>query len=149
MTFTIGVFAIIFDSQDRVLLSHRRDLDMWNLPGGAMEPGELPTETAIRETSEETGLEVEITRLIGVYTKPGKDELVFAFLCHITGGELTATDESDANRYFPLGEIPVNTLPKHVERIHDAIAGSDQPVFREQTLPSGREYLEKLKNVGV
>lgn len=143
--FTIGVFAIIFDSQDRVLLSHRRDLDLWNLPGGALEPGELPTEAVLRETLEETGLEVEITRLTGVYTKPGKDDLIFAFLCRVTGGELTLTDEADAHQYYSVEEIPVNTIPKQVERIHDALAGDTQPIFRQQTAPSGREHLELLQ----
>ena len=56
--YTIGAFAILFDDRDRVLLCHRRDMDMWNLPGGGVESGELPTEAAIRETREETGWEV-------------------------------------------------------------------------------------------
>jgi ADP-ribose pyrophosphatase YjhB (NUDIX family) len=47
--FTIGSFAIIFDKQDRVLLCHRRDMDLWNLPGGGMQSGELPNEAVIRE----------------------------------------------------------------------------------------------------
>lgn len=58
--FSIGAFSIIFDEQGRVLLCHRRDMDAWNLPGGGAESGELPTEAAIRETKEETGLDVVI-----------------------------------------------------------------------------------------
>jgi 8-oxo-dGTP diphosphatase len=58
--FSIGAFAVIFDAQGRVLLCHRRDMDVWNLPGGGVESGELPTETVVRETREETGLEVAV-----------------------------------------------------------------------------------------
>lgn len=53
--FSIGAFAIILDEQSRVLLCHRRDFDVWNLPGGGVENGELPTEAVIREVREETG----------------------------------------------------------------------------------------------
>jgi 8-oxo-dGTP pyrophosphatase MutT (NUDIX family) len=54
--FTIGAFAIIFDEGGRVLLCHRRDLDVWNLPGGGVESREMPDEAVVREVKEETGL---------------------------------------------------------------------------------------------
>jgi 8-oxo-dGTP pyrophosphatase MutT (NUDIX family) len=50
--FSIGAFAVIFDDQKRVLLCHRRDMDAWNLPGGGIDSGELPTEAIVRETRE-------------------------------------------------------------------------------------------------
>ncbi len=62
--FTIGAIAIIFDAQGRVLLCHRRDLDVWNLPGGWVESRELPTEAVVREVREETGLEVAARLLL-------------------------------------------------------------------------------------
>ena len=142
--FTIGVFAIIFDQQDQVLLCHRRDMDIWNLPGGSMEPGELPTETAIRETYEETGLEVETKQLVGVYSKPNNNDLVFVFTATITGGELKPTDEADQLEYFATDNLPTNTIPKHVERINDALKRHPEPIFRRQTSPSTRECLQQL-----
>jgi len=51
--FTIGAFAFIFDEQGRILLCHRRDLNVWNLPGGGVESGELPTEAVVREVRED------------------------------------------------------------------------------------------------
>ena len=143
--FTIGVFAVIFDKQKRVLLCHRRDMDVWNLPGGGMEPGELPTETAIRETLEETGLHVEIERLVGVYNKSNKKELVFVFTAIPNSGKLTLNDEADKLAYFALDEFPKNTMPKHVERVQDALANLSEPVFRFQDGPSVRKFLKKLK----
>ena len=148
MPFSIGAFAIIFDELDRVLLSHRRDLDLWNLPGGGVESGELPTETVIRETKEETGLDVAIERLVGVYGKQYKDELVFAFACRVVGGQLAASDEADESRYFQVSAVPSNTIPKQVERIHDAIGGSTQPIFRTQAGPSTREWLRQKRIAG-
>jgi ADP-ribose pyrophosphatase YjhB (NUDIX family) len=142
--FTIGVFTVIFDLQGRVLLCHRRDLDIWNLPGGGMEPGELPTETAVRETREETGLDVEIERLVGVYSKPFNNDLVFVFAAQVVGGRLTLNDEADQLDYFALDALPRNTIPKHVERIQDAAASQPQPIFRQQTSLSTREFLNIL-----
>lgn len=128
--FTTGAFAIIFNDEKQVLLCHRRDMDAWNLPGGGLEPGELPTECVIREVREETGLEVAIERLVGVYAKPGRSELLFAFVCRIIGGNLCQTAETDASSYFPPSQLPPNTLLKHAERIWDAVNGGREPVFR-------------------
>lgn len=136
--FTIAVFAVIFDGTDRVLLCHRRDMDRWNLPGGGVESGEIPTEAVIREVKEETGLDVIIEKLTGIYGKQHKDELVFTFICRIVGGKLTTTSESSDNQYFPINAIPVNTIQKHIERIMDAKLDNPQPVFYRQTSPPTR-----------
>jgi ADP-ribose pyrophosphatase YjhB (NUDIX family) len=143
--FTIGAFVIIFDKKDRVLLSHRRDIDIWNLPGGAVESGELPTEAAIRETREETGLNIKIKDLVGVYGKENRDELVFVFLGKAMGGKLKKTAESDENRYYKLEKLPENTIPKHVDRIQDASKNKSKPIFRMQDGLSARQHLKKLR----
>lgn len=130
--YTIGSFAIIFNEAGQVLLSHRRDIDAWNLPGGGLEQEELPTEGVVREVREETGLEVEVDRLVGIYGKIGRNELVFAYLCHVTGGSIKVTEESDECRYFAPERIPPNTLKKHVFRIYDAINNHSQPVIRKE-----------------
>ncbi|HCW51501.1 MAG TPA: NUDIX hydrolase [Clostridiales bacterium] len=140
--FSIGAYAVIFDAQRRVLLCHRRDMDVWNLPGGRVESGELPNEAAVRETREETGLKVVVERLVGVYGKTSKDELVFAFLCRVVGGELQETDEADACQFFHVDEMPPNISPKQVQRIHDALQRGE-PVFRRQTGPDTREMIRR------
>jgi 8-oxo-dGTP diphosphatase len=140
---TLGAFAIIFNEHGSVLLCHRRDMDAWNLPGGGIEPGELPTEAVIREVKEETGLEVAIDSLLGVYGKADKpNELVFSFLCRVTGGQLALTDESDDTRYFNIEDLPPNTSPRQVQRIHEALSQPTQPVFRRLTGPTTREMLQ-------
>lgn len=134
-SFTLGAFAVIFDDDGRVLLCHRRDMDAWNLPGGGVEVDELPTTSVMREVREETGLECAVERLVGVYGKPGTTDMIFTFICRVTGGRLCLTDESDAAAYFAAHDIPPNTLVKHIERIQDAIQARESgcpPVFRSQ-----------------
>lgn len=66
-----SVTVAVRDSSGRLLLVHRVDNDRWALPGGAMEIGESILDAAVRETYEETAVEVEVTGLVGVYTDPG------------------------------------------------------------------------------
>lgn len=142
----LGAFAIIFDEKGRVLLGHRRDMDLWNLPGGRIEMGETPDEAIIREVQEETGLDVQVEKLVGIYSKQDKDELIFLFRCVITGGEmLQITTEADANDFFPPDALPARLIPKHRERIADALAGHPQPIIRRQTGPDTRSFLRSFQ----
>jgi 8-oxo-dGTP diphosphatase len=140
--FTIGVFAIIRDDEDRVLLCHRRDLDLWNLPGGGLESTESPWDGVRREVMEETGLDVEVTALSGVYSKPEKDEVVFAFICTPRSGQITLSEEADEIRYFRIDEIPSNTSPKQVERIRDVLEGYQGVHLKVQVGRSSSEFVK-------
>ena len=130
--FRIGVNALIFN-EGHILLAHRRDIDWWNLPGGGMELDETVEEAVCREVLEETGLEVVVEYLVGVYSKPQKREIVLTFRCHVIGGELTATEESRACAYFAPDALPLNTLPKHRQRVEDALLNQPRAVIRSQT----------------
>jgi ADP-ribose pyrophosphatase YjhB (NUDIX family) len=143
--FTIGVFGIITDNEGRVLLCHRRDYDLWNLPGGGVEAGESPWDALVREIKEETGLEAEPSHLTGVYSKPDKNEIVLSFACQIIGGEITLTDEADKIEYFEVGQIPKNTSPKQVERIKEYFSDKSKTRFRVQTGPSSIDLIKEGK----
>ncbi|MEI8270208.1 MAG: NUDIX domain-containing protein [bacterium] len=117
--FTFGVFAIITNEQNQILLCLRNDSDLWNLPGGGLESGETPWQGVTREVKEETGFDVEVEKLLCVYSKPDKDALGFDFKCKIIGEEITLSDESKEIKYFSKNEIPKNTLEKQIERIKD------------------------------
>jgi 8-oxo-dGTP pyrophosphatase MutT (NUDIX family) len=119
---------------DKVLLQQRGDSGTWNMPGGAIELGERIDQTAVREAREETGLEVEPIRLVGVYSDPhwhvhyphGDAVQVFAvhFECRVIGGALkTDGVETIDVRWFPLDDLPVNLPERHRVRIADALAG--------------------------
>lgn len=129
--FRIGVNALIFD-QGRILLAHRRDIDWWNLPGGGMEIGETVEQAIQREVLEETGLEIVVDQLVGVYSKPQKREIVLTFRCRITGGALTPTEESRQCLFFDPQALPANTLPKQRQRIEDALLQHPHAILRTQ-----------------
>ena len=106
-----------------------------------MDPGESASETCIREVMEETGLQVQVTRLIGVYTTP--DMLIeylggnkvqpvsFSFEAEITGGELGLSDETIDFGWYTVAEIDtMDTLEHHLTRIYDAVANLTAAFFR-------------------
>ena len=96
--------AIVVDDAGRILLHRRQDNDKWALPGGKMELGESLAGCAIREVKEETGLDVEVTGIVGTYTDPKhvfayddgevRQEFSVCFLTRIVGGKLAVSDES-------------------------------------------------------
>jgi 8-oxo-dGTP pyrophosphatase MutT (NUDIX family) len=65
-----SVTVAIRDVRGHLLLIHKVDNDKWALPGGGHDPGESIVETAVREVHEETGLDVRVTGLVGMYTDP-------------------------------------------------------------------------------
>lgn len=141
--FTIGVFGIITDEKERVLLCHRRDFDLWNLPGGRVEAGESPWSALVREIEEETCLRVVPAHLSGVYSKPDRNEIVLSFSCLVTGGSIHLTDEADQIEYFELERIPSNTSPKQIERIKDYFADRGKTYYRVQTGPSAVDFINE------
>jgi 8-oxo-dGTP diphosphatase len=124
---TLGVnVAILQDSQ--VLLVQRNDLPVWGLPGGGVEDGESIAQAAVRETREETGLEVMLTRLVGIYSRPnwryGGDHTIL-FAAKISGGRLlTVTGETGDARYFDVEALPDALSRYQYQRILDAFNGA-------------------------
>ena len=105
----------------------------WSLPGGSMEPGESVEQAAIREAKEETGLDVRLTRLVGVYSKPALDALAICFEAEVIGGSIEeATDEVVECRYFRADTLP-EPIREHLRaRIADGQQGLTHAVWRSQ-----------------
>lgn len=134
----VGVNVVLFDEARRVLLTQRRDNRLWCLPSGHMDLGETVAEAGIRETKEETGLEIAVDAITGVYSDPRATirlglGLRFHIVNivvrgHLTGGALLReTDETlDADWFDPDDLPPV--MPSHVPRVHDARRGG-KPVL--------------------
>jgi 8-oxo-dGTP pyrophosphatase MutT (NUDIX family) len=148
-THRIGAFAIIRDGDGRVLISRRSDSGWFNLPGGGVEPYESAAEGLIREVREETGLEVAVGRLIGLYAKPQKHEMVLTFAAHVTGGALQPSDEADLHEWVAPDRLSQRQiLPKHLERIQDALRDEPAAIVKDQRQPSTREPARKAEEIG-
>lgn len=139
---TVGAFVVLRNGAGDVLWVKRTDHEVWNLPGGRSEPGEPPWETAVRETKEETGLDVRLSDLTGVYTKPSSNDMILTFTGDVLAGELSLNREAADFAYFRPGEEPANAMPKQVARVADAVSQAQETIFREQTRPP--TDLEKL-----
>lgn len=121
---SLAAIVAIIDN-GKVLLTKREDFEVWCLPGGGVEDGESLAEAAIREAKEETGMDVELTRLVGVYSRIGgmwNDVHAVLFAARPVGGELCLQPgETVEVKYFPFDEIPEDVLFGHRKRIEDAI----------------------------
>jgi ADP-ribose pyrophosphatase YjhB (NUDIX family) len=138
----IGWSAVIFDdTREKVLLTRRADNGQWCLPGGGMEAGESASEACLREVKEETGLDVEIKRLVGVYSNPNfLGEYADGKKIHIvtmnfeairTNGVLTLNDEVTEFGYFSAPEIAsLDLIHHHIERIEDAFRVQPEAYIR-------------------
>ncbi len=136
-----GVVAIVFNAQGHILLHRRTDNHQWCLPGGSIEIGETAGQTAVREVREETGYDVEVVRLIGIYSDPKNTTIRYpngdivayvslAFECKLVGGTAALSDESSAVEWFHPAKLPEPFLPNHVIRVQDALARQTAAFFR-------------------
>ena len=141
--FSIGVFAIICNKKQQILLSHRNDMDVWNLPGGGMEDKETPQKALKREVFEETGLKIRIKRLVSLNMKPQKNELVMTFECVTKTDEAVTTDEADKHEWFSFDNLPLNTVPKQLERIKHFFEQPKKVFMSTQKSPSTKSLLVK------
>jgi 8-oxo-dGTP diphosphatase len=136
------VAAVVLDEAGRVLLIRRGDGAGWSLPGGMMEPGERLEQALVREVQEETGLEVEPVRLIGVYSDPTINQITYpngdqihivsaTFECRVLGGQPRPDgDESLEVAYFAPDALPDTLVPAHRVRIPDALARREAAFYR-------------------
>jgi ADP-ribose pyrophosphatase YjhB (NUDIX family) len=136
----VGSSAVVEDQEGRILLQRRSDSGNWALPGGTMEIGETFGESAIREVKEETGFDVRIDRIVGIYSDPGhvfayddgeiRQQFNICLSCTIVSGALRVSSESTAVEFMPLGELPDLQMHESIRiRIRDYL-DSKPPILR-------------------
>ncbi|MEV1238711.1 NUDIX domain-containing protein [Nonomuraea sp. NPDC050022] len=113
--------TVTVDDAGRILMQCRRDTGQWALPMGKMEIGETPSQCAVRETEEETGVRVEPVGILGIYSDPGhivayadgevRQEYEVMLIARPVGGRPEANDEASDVRWVEPGEL--HTLDIH------------------------------------
>lgn len=138
----LGCSAVLLDeTRETVLLTRRADNGQWCLPGGRVDPGESVAEGCEREVFEETGLQVRVRRLTGVYSDPNQlilypdgnkiHVVVLVFEVEQVGGELGLSSETTNARFFPVSEaVQMGLFHGHAEHIRDTLAGKAETFIR-------------------
>ncbi len=130
--------AIVTDEGGRLLLAKRIDNNLWTIPGGTMEPGETIAETAVREVKEETGIDVEVVSLVGIYSNPHhvveysdgevRQQFSVCFVCRRIGGDVATSDETSEVGYFSPDEIEAMEIHPSIRlRIQHFLDNRDEP----------------------
>ncbi|MFI8301927.1 NUDIX hydrolase [Streptomyces sp. NPDC085927] len=133
-----SVTAVARNEAGHVLLIHKTDNDLWALPGGGIDLGESAPDAAVRETKEETGFDVEVTGLVGIYTNPGhvmayddgevRQQFSICFHARITGGQLRTSSESKEVAFVDPGKLDeLNIHPSMHMRIEHGLTDRTEP----------------------
>lgn len=134
-----SVNVVVVDDADRILLIRRTDNDNWAIPGGAMDLGESLPQAGIRETLEETGIHIEITGIVGIYTDPRhvilytsngetRQEFSVVFTARPTGGQPTPSDESSEVHWVSPEKIADLAMDRSMRmRIDHFLAKNGEP----------------------
>ena len=136
----VAVTAFVQDGAGRILLIRRADNDLYAIPGGALDLGETLTEAARREVMEETGIEVAVTGLVGVFSNPHhlieftdgevRQEFSICFRAKSTGGHLRTSDESKEVLWTAPAHLDtLNIHPSIRLRIHHGLEENSVPYY--------------------
>lgn len=136
----VATSAFVQDEERRILMIRRTDNNLFSIPGGQIEPGETLTQCAVREVKEETGMDIDITGLIGIYSNPGhivayndgevRQEFSICFRGEPVGGEPRTSDESSEVHW--INAKGLDKLPIHESirlRIDHALSSRTTPYF--------------------
>ena len=134
-----SVNVVVTNAGGDVLLIRRSDNQNWAVPGGAIDLGESMVQAAVRETKEETGVDCEITGLVGIYTDPkhvilytsngeARQEFSILLTARATGGVPTRSDESSEVRWVPRDDLGGYSMDRSMKlRVGHFLEGRGRP----------------------
>lgn len=141
-----SVSCVIFSpSKDKVLLIKRRDIPVWVLPGGGIDPGEMPEKAALREAEEETGLKIASLRKVAFYQPANRLTKPTHFYECKTSEEVPYTGpETREIAFFPLNALPRKLVPFYKTWIEDALLFSPEVLQKKIRKTSYWTFLRYL-----
>ena len=133
-----SVTAIVPNERSHILMVHKTDNDLWALPGGAMDLGEYIADAVVREVKEETGIDVEVTGVVGLYTNPNhvmayddgevRQQCSICFRTRMVGGRLATSSETKEVRFVAPDQLDtLNIHPSMRLRIDHYLEDRTEP----------------------
>ncbi len=133
-----SVTAIVPNELSHILMVHKTDNDLWALPGGAMDLGEYIADAVVREVKEETGIDVEVTGVVGLYTNPNhvmayddgevRQQCSICFRTRMVGGRLATSSETKEVRFVAPDQLDtLNIHPSMRLRIDHYLEDRTEP----------------------
>ena len=119
-SFQVFAVGVIFNSKKQILLGKTtyQRVHPWGLPGGSLKIGEEPVTAVVREVWEETGLEVEVKKLLLAKNSSANDQIGLFYWCDILGGTFRPSDEMSEIQYFDVDDLP-DVYPSDVKLISE------------------------------
>jgi ADP-ribose pyrophosphatase YjhB (NUDIX family) len=132
----LGVGVIVEDEHGKILMEKRSDCGWWGLPGGRVEVGESIRAAAERELREEAGLQIRVTRLLGIYSGPEERIITYpdngdvihkidaVVVARVVSGTIVLSHESERMEFRARGEIPGPIVPPARKPLRDYFEGA-------------------------
>ena len=136
-----SVNVVVVNEAGEMLMIRRTDNDNWAVPGGAIDLGESVGQAAVRETREESGIECEITGIVGIYSDPKhvllytsngevRQEFSIVLIARPLSGQPTPSSESSEVRWVPVSEVLDYTMDRSMRiRVNDYLDRKESPVI--------------------
>jgi ADP-ribose pyrophosphatase YjhB (NUDIX family) len=136
-----SVNVVVVNDAGEMLMIRRTDNDNWAVPGGAIDLGESVGQAAVRETREESGIECEITGIVGIYSDPkhvilytsngeARQEFSIVLTARPLSGQPTPSSETSEVRWVPVSEVLDYTMDRSMRiRVNDYLDRKESPVI--------------------
>ena len=127
-----GSAVFVFDKTGKkILLVKRRDVPVWVIPSGGIEPNETPEQGAIRESKEESGFDIKITREVAEYSHKGDGKKSHVFEAKVIGGKSQINSEAKEIAFFGLNKLPELRHPSISDWLLDLQKNSKKVIKKE------------------